>query len=266
MRHEFLLLGSGTSTGVPLAGCACAVCESTNPRNFRNRTSGLIAFASGDSLLIDAGPDLRHQCLAHKVRRVDSVLYTHSHADHILGTDDLRAFNFTHKNRITCYGTTDTFQGIKTAFPYIFSPNERYLGGLVAQLDMVEIPSEGDISVHGVLFKHFPLPHGDVTVTGFRVGELGYATDCKGLSSQAREVLRGVKILFLDGLRWESHNTHNSIHEAIEIAMSLGAETTYLIHTTHTIEYDEVSRKLPDGIKLGYDGLRVQFEDYSAAR
>lgn len=266
MPHEFLLLGCGTSTGVPLAGCACAVCESTNPRNFRNRTSGLITFASGDSLLIDAGPDLRHQCLAHRVRRVDSVLYTHSHADHILGTDDLRAFNFTHKNRITCYGTAETFHGIKTAFPYIFSPNERYLGGLVAQLDVVEIPSEGEIDVHGFRIKHFPLPHGDVSVTGFRVGDLGYATDCKGLSSQARDVLRGVKILFLDGLRWESHHTHNSIHEAIEIARSLGVETTYLIHTTHTIEYDEVSRKLPAGVKLGYDGLRVQFEDYSATR
>jgi phosphoribosyl 1,2-cyclic phosphate phosphodiesterase len=178
----------------------------------------------------------------------------------------LRAFNFTRKNRITCYGTAETFHGIKTAFPYIFSPNERYLGGLVAQLDVVEIPRHGEISIHDVLFRHFTLPHGDVSVTGFRVGELGYATDCKGLSAQAREALRGVKILFLDGLRWESHNTHNSIHEAIEIAKSLGVETTYLIHTTHTIEYAEVSRELPKGIQLGYDGLRVQFEDYSSTR
>lgn len=266
MRHDFLLLGCGTSTGVPLPGCACDVCNSDNPRNFRNRTSGLITFASGESLLIDAGPDLRHQCITHKVRRVDSVLYTHAHADHILGTDDLRAFNFTHKNRISCYGTPDTLHGIKCAFPYIFSPNEKYLGGLVAQLDLREISPDGEGDIHGARFSYFPLPHGDVSVTGFRIGELGYATDCKGLSARAREILRGVKVLFLDGLRWEAHNTHNSIHEAIHIARELCAENTYLIHTTHTVEYEEVSRQLPAGIYLGYDGLRVQFEDYSATR
>lgn len=264
MRHDFLLLGCGTSTGVPLAGCECEVCSSSNPRNFRNRTSGLITFASGESLLIDAGPDLRHQCLAHKVKRVDSVLYTHSHSDHILGTDDLRAFNFAGKNRISCYGSSDTLQGIKSAFPYIFSPNDKYLGGLVAQLDLHEISPESDGMIHGVHFEYFPLPHGDVTVTGFRVGELGYATDCKGLTPRAQEVLHGIKVLFLDGLRWEAHNTHNSIHEAIELARALKAETTYLIHTTHTIEYDAVSRQLPRGILLGYDGLRVQFDDHSA--
>jgi phosphoribosyl 1,2-cyclic phosphate phosphodiesterase len=219
----------------------------------------VIRLASGHSLLIDAGPDLRHQAIKYSVMHVDSVLYTHPHADHILGTDDLRAFNFTRKNRIACYGAPETLQVIRGTFPYIFTPNPTYAGGLIAQLDLYPIENDSSVEIDGVNAEFFPLPHGDVTTTGVRVGELGYATDCKGLSPRAAEVLRDVPILFLDGLRWESHNTHNSIHEAIEIARQLKAKKTYLIHTTHTIDYDEVSQQLPEGIELGFDGLTVQF-------
>jgi phosphoribosyl 1,2-cyclic phosphate phosphodiesterase len=260
MRNLFTLLGCGTSTGVPLPGCACAVCRSDNPKNFRNRTSGLIRLASGHSILIDAGPDLRHQAIKHGVMHVDSVLYTHAHADHILGTDDLRAFNFTRKNRITCYGTPETLQIIRGTFPYIFTPNPAYAGGLVAQLDLYPIENDSFTEIHGTMATFFPLPHGGITTTGVRIGELGYATDSKGLTPRAAEILHEVPILFLDGLRWEAHNTHNSIHEAVEIARELKAKKTYLIHTTHTVDYDEVSRQLPDGIELGFDGLTVEFE------
>ena len=261
MQHHFTLLGCGTSTGVPLPGCSCHVCLSGHPKNFRNRTAGAFHLASGEVILIDSGPDLRHQALQHNISRVDSVIFTHAHADHILGTDDLRAFNFTSKRRITCYGSSETLDGVRNAFPYIFNPKPTYLGGLVAQLDLVSIDPQGSSDIHGLSCHFFPLPHGDTTVTGVRVGDLGYATDCKGLSPRATDVLRGVTTLFLDGLRWESHNTHNSIHEACEIARELGAQTTYLIHTTHSIDYDEVSRQLPKGIELGYDGLRVAFQE-----
>jgi len=261
MIHRFTLLGCGTSTGVPLPGCQCSVCTSSNPRNFRNRTSAIIYHSSGKNLLIDAGPDLRHQCLAHKVNRIDSVLFTHAHADHIFGTDDLRSFNFIIKDRIQCYGSAETLTGLRNSFPYIFNPDPDYPGGKVAQIDLHEVSNLSSFSVFNSTVHAFPLPHGDTTVTGFRLGNLGYATDCKGLTLRAAEVLREVDYLFLDGLRWEPHNTHNSIGEAISISRELKAKQTYLVHTTHTIEYEEVSAQLPSGVALGYDGLCVEFAD-----
>lgn len=259
MQHTFTLLGSGTSTGVPLPGCECGVCTSGKERNSRDRTSGFINHASGKSILIDAGPDLRHQSLRNKIKRVDAVVYTHSHADHIYGTDDLRSFNFATGARIQCYGSHETLDGLKLAFPYIFNPNPNYRGGQVAKLDLNEISNESYFSLFDSRIETFPLPHGDITVTGFRFGELGYATDCKGLTPRATQILRGVRYLFLDGLRWEPHHTHNSISEAISIAAELGAQQTYLVHTTHTIDYDEISAKLPLGVELGYDGLKISF-------
>jgi phosphoribosyl 1,2-cyclic phosphate phosphodiesterase len=259
MQHEFVLLGSGTSTGVPVPGCRCAVCTSGDPRNFRNRTSGYIRLESGEGILIDATPDLRHQALQHEIDRVDAVLYTHAHADHICGTDDLRVFNFKKKAPIDCFGTSDTLAGVRSTFPYIFDRDPNYKGGEIAQLNLREIPDITDFTVLGSTIKAFPLPHGSTKVTGFRLGSLGYATDCKGLSHAAVEALRGVEWLWLDGLRWEPHRTHNSIQEAIDIARELGAGHTYLIHTTHSVDYQDVSSKLPAGIELGYDGLRIKF-------
>jgi phosphoribosyl 1,2-cyclic phosphate phosphodiesterase len=258
MRHQFTLLGSGTSTGVPLPGCQCAVCLSSNPKNFRNRTSAIIYHESGKALLVDAGPDLRHQCIQHRVHRVDSVIFTHAHADHIYGTDDLRSFNFVIKDRIQCYGSAETIAGLQQSFPYILNPNPHYPGGQLTQIDLNEISNITPFSIFGSTIIPFPLPHGRVTVTGFRLGNLGYASDCKGLTPRATEVLNGVEYLFLDGLRWEAHNTHNSISEAIAISESLNVKQTYLIHTTHTIEYEEVSAQLPAGVALGYDGLSVE--------
>lgn len=260
MEHSFTLLGSGTSTGVPLPGCSCAVCSSNNPKNFRDRTSGYIELASGEGILIDAGPDLRYQAIKNSIKRVDAVLYTHAHADHIYGTDDLRCFNFLSNRRITCYGSEETLKGLRYTFPYILQPDPSYRGAQVAKLDLLEISNLSGFTVFNTEVTAFPLPHGNTTVTGFRIGSLGYATDCKGLTERAAEVLRGVEYLFIDGLRWEPHNTHNSIDEAIAIARALGVKQCYLVHTTHTIDYDEVSAALPAGIELGYDGLSVVFE------
>lgn len=259
MEHEFVLIGSGTSTGVPMPGCGCAVCSSTNPRNFRNRTAGFVKFKSGATLLVDATTDLRHQCLQHHVKNVDAVLFTHAHSDHIGGTDDLRVFNFLSKRAIDCYGSAETLDGVRTMFPYIFKRDPSYQGGFIAQLTLNEIDNHVPFTVAGATIHPFPLPHGNVTVTGFRVGDLGYATDCKGLSPRAYEVLHGVNTLFLDGLRWEQHRTHNTIEEAIEIATKVKAKRTFLIHLTHAVDHDEVSARLPSGVELGYDGLSVTF-------
>ena len=256
---KFTLLGSGTSTGVPLAVCQCEVCASQDPKNHRNRTSGLIQLPSGFSILVDAGPDLRHQCIAHGVQRVDAVLYTHGHADHILGTDDLRSFNFFGRKRIPCYGSKATLVSLTRSFDYIFNPSASYVGGMLPQLDINEIPDEGELSIDEARFSLFLLPHGDVSVTGFRIGELAYCTDFKGLPERAAEQLRGVRYLFIDGIRYEPHNTHNTIEEAIDIAQELGAANTFIIHTTHSIDYSTVNPTLPPGIELGYDGLSVNF-------
>ncbi len=256
---EFILLGCGTSTGVPVPGCSCRVCTSTNPRNYRDRTSALITLDNGSSILVDAGPDLRQQALKHKIPSVEYVIFTHAHADHILGTDDLRTFNFITKKRITCFGTESTLTGIKQLFPYIFNPNPHYEGGMVAQLDLVEIHNEQNFTVADTTITPFPLTHGALTVTGFRIGQLGYATDFNAMSERGKEVLRGVKYLFIDGLRFEPHKTHLTIPQAIELAEQLEAEYTYLIHTTHSVDYDEVNARLPKGIELGYDGLKVRF-------
>jgi phosphoribosyl 1,2-cyclic phosphate phosphodiesterase len=260
MQHEFLLLGSGTSAGVPVPGCECAVCNSKDPLNWRNRTSALFTLSTGESLLIDATPDLRHQCLQHGVRRVDSVMFTHCHSDHICGTDELRAFNFKSGKAIDCLGTPETLAGIQSTFPYIFKHDPSYLGAPPARLNLREISNFESFCVAGVTFHPFPLPHGNVTVTGLRVGNIGYATDCKGLSPRAEEVLQGVDYLFLDGIRHEPHATHNSVEEAIEIARRVNAKQTYLIHITHALDHQQTSAALPQEIALGYDGLRVSFQ------
>ncbi len=256
---EFTLLGCGTSTGVPIPGCSCRVCTSEDPRNYRDRTSALITLDSGTTILVDAGPDLRQQALKHKIPSVDNVIFTHSHADHILGTDDLRNFNFISSKRIACFATEATFAGIKQTFPYIFNPNPFYQGGMVAQLDVEEIQNDQEFSIAGTTIIPFPLSHGAVTVTGFRIGQLGYATDLHALSERAEHVLRGVKYLFIDGLRFEPHPTHLTIQQAIEISQRLQAQQTFLVHMTHTIDYHEVSTQLPKGVALGYDGLKVSF-------
>jgi phosphoribosyl 1,2-cyclic phosphate phosphodiesterase len=235
------------------------VCTSGNPRNYRDRTSGLITLDNGSTILVDAGPDLRQQALKHKISSIENVIFTHAHADHILGTDDLRTFNFITKKRITCFGSEPTLTGIKQLFPYIFNPNPHYEGGMVAQLDLVEIRNDQNFTVAGTTIIPFPLTHGALTVTGLRIGQLGYATDFKTMSERGKEVLRGVKYLFIDGLRFEPHRTHLTISEAIDLARELGAEQTYLIHTTHSVDYDEVNSQLPKGIELGYDGLKVSF-------
>ena len=259
MEHQFVLIGSGTSTGVPMPGCSCNVCSSDNPFNFRDRTAGLIRFNSGLNALIDATPDLRHQAIKHRIKRVDAVLFTHSHADHICGTDDLRAFNFVQKHRIECFGSPETLAGIKSMFPYIFKHDQSYLGGLTAQLNLNEITNFEPFKFDNNTIYPFPLPHGNTVVTGYRIGNLGYATDCKGLSEKAYEILKGVDFLFLDGIRWKQHRTHNTIDEAIEIAQHIKAKQTYLIHMTHDVDHDEVCEKLPPAISLGYDGLTIKF-------
>ena len=245
-----------------MPGCRCAVCLSTNPRNKRSRTSALIRTNNAGqeyNILIDTSPDLRQQALSWEINSINAVLFTHAHADHILGLDDLRGYNYIQRTLIPCYGMENTINEIKRCFAYIFNQNDGYEGGLLPQLAMHLIEPYSVFAVGPVTVQSFLLHHGKSKVCGFRVGEMAYATDCNFIPDESKELLQDLKVLVLDGLRYEDHKTHFTIPQAIEVAEELKAETTYLIHMTHTVDHDEVSKKLPANIKLAYDGLMLDF-------
>ena len=252
------ILGCGTSTGVPIPGCPCPICNSADPRNNRTRTSALITLDNGSSLLIDTTTDLRLQALRSEVKRVDAVLFTHHHSDHVLGLDDLRGFNFVQHGSIQCFGSKNTLAELRRVFPYAFKPPPDYLGGLLVQLDFHEIEAPQPFTASGATVLPFLLMHGPMPVMGFRIGCFAYATDCNHIPAESKKLLQGLKCLVLDGLRYEAHATHFSIPQAVEIALEIGAETTYLTHMTHSVDYEAVSARLPAQVRLAYDGLAIE--------
>lgn len=251
------ILGCGTSTGVPVPGCHCPVCTSGDPKNERLRTSALFTGDDGHSVLIDAGTDLRSQALKHGVKRVDSVLFTHSHSDHILGVDDLRCFNFIQRSTINCYGTDKTLLEIERLFSYIFNSDSDYEGGLLADLSMHRIHDYKPFSIGTTTIVPLLLWHGRMPVTGFRIGDFVYATDCNSIPEESKQIMRGAKYLFLDGLRYREHKTHFTVDEAVAISHELEAEMTYLIHMSHDIDYKSASASLPPTVQLAFDGLEI---------
>ncbi|NLF24396.1 MAG: MBL fold metallo-hydrolase [Deltaproteobacteria bacterium] len=252
------ILGCGTSTGVPIPACSCQVCTSSDPRNNRTRASALITFNDQQSLLIDACTDLRHQVLKWGVKNVHAVLFTHPHSDHILGLDDLRGFNFVQSEPIPCFACKDTLQELRRIFPYAFEPPPNYLGGQLVQLDFHEISPPQPFIALGKEIQPFLLMHGTKAATGYRIGDFAYATDCNHIPPQSKALLKGLRCLILDGLRHQPHATHFTISQAIEVAMELNAEITYLTHMTHDVDYESVSAKLPAKVRLAYDGLEIK--------
>jgi len=263
MNATLRILGSGPSTGVPIPACGCAVCRSGSPRNERLRSSALISTPRA-SVLIDTSPDLRQQALRHGLSDVSAVLFTHSHADHILGFDDLRSFNFVRRHAIPCYGTALTLRDLQRTFYYLVDPPPEYKGGMLAKVTFHEIEPEQRFAVAGLRMQAFQLLHGDAPVTGFRSGNLAYATDCSSLPEQAQRLLGGVEHFVIDGLREAPHATHFSIAQAIDAARAVGARRIYLTHLSHSVDYYRVSSMLPDGVALAFDGMSIDFEpDYS---
>ncbi|HYR27262.1 MAG TPA: MBL fold metallo-hydrolase [Thermoanaerobaculia bacterium] len=252
MRITFL--GTGTSTGVPVVGCHCRVCTSTNPRNQRLRQSVSIE-ANGKHFLIDTTPDLRLQLLRHPIPRLDFVLLTHSHSDHLMGLDDIRPFNFRQRESIQAFANASTAKAVRRVFSYIWDDSQ--LGGGKPQLDLIEV--EEAFTHLGIEIVPIPVDHGDWTILGFRIGNFAYITDTNGIPDASMELLRGVEVLALDGLRpAPRHPTHFVIAEAVEIAQRIGARETWLIHLTHEVEHDEIEATLPEGIRLAYDGLVLE--------
>ncbi len=245
-------LGTGTSTGVPVIGCDCAVCKSDNPKNRRGRVSVMLTW-DDNNVVIDTGPDFREQMLRHDVQHVEAVLYTHSHVDHLYGLDDLRMFCFRRGGPIPTYAEPFTAGRIRHVFDYIFQTKTE--GGGTAKLDLE--PIDGPFELLGRTIIPLVVMHGSLPVTAFRVGQFAYCTDCNSVPDETLAGLEGVDTLVLDALRQKPHSTHFSIDEAISVAQDVGARQTYFVHMTHDVDHDAVNADLPDGIDLAYDGLQI---------
>lgn len=264
MPHmQVTLLGTGTSTGVPVIGCRCQVCASEDPRDQRTRCACHID-VNGISLIIDTGPDFRGQALREVIARVDAVLFTHHHFDHIVGLDDLRPYFFDNRGSIPCYARSNTAVVLSRMFQYIFV-EATYPG--VPNLDLHEVEGPFDVVSRydprlSVQVVPVEVWHGPLAMYGYRIGRFAYLTDTNRIPEHSFAQLRDLDVLVLDALRHEAHPTHFTIEEAIEIAQRVGARQTYFIHMTHSILHAEEDARLPGGINLGYDGL--QFEVFGS--
>jgi len=248
------ILGTGTSHGVPMIGCDCAVCTSQDPRDRRTRASVLVE-ADDHPILIDTAPEMRMQCLACNVRRVETVLYTHCHADHVAGLDDLRRFNWLNGGPLTCYADPPTVDALDRMFPYAFAHMPSYPSSK-PELELARI--DGPFEVFGTRVVPIPMFHGDLPVLGFRFGPFAYCTDCSRIPDESFELLAGVKVLILDALRHKPHPTHFTVRQAVEAARRVGAQGTYFTHIAHDLPHRATNEALPDGMALGYDGQVIE--------
>jgi phosphoribosyl 1,2-cyclic phosphate phosphodiesterase len=248
-------LGTGTSLGVPMIGCTCEVCRSADPRDKRLRPSILIETPAPAAILVDTTPDLRQQALTYGIQRLDAILFTHSHADHIFGFDDIRGFNFTQKAAIPCYATHDVWEQLRRVFYYAFDGLPRKGGG-VPRLEAHEI--DGPFSVAGVRVVPVPLWHGDARILGFRFGDFAYLTDCSAIPDESRALVAGVDTLVIDALRDTKHSTHFTVAEALEAIAALAPRRAYFTHMAHQLGHAATSARLPAGVELAYDGLVLE--------
>lgn len=256
-------LGTGTSMGVPTLGCGCAVCTSADPHDRRLRPSLLLRWrdpaqpgAHERVVVIDTGPDFREQALRNGLTRVDAVFYTHSHADHILGLDDLRPLSFTvfrEGGPIPLYATPETAAVLERIFEYTFSPRSTYPTRARVQLE----PLAGPTAVHGVEFLPIPLHHGEMEISGFRFGRAAYLTDVSAIPESSFALLEGLDHLVVSALRHKPHASHATVEQAVGWAMRIGARQTWLTHIAHELGHEETNRALPANIRLAYDGLSL---------
>ena len=250
MEVEFTFLGTGTSQGVPIIGCASEVCQSENTRDQRLRSS-LLVKAGGAAVVIDTGPDFRQQCLRARVDALDAVVFTHEHKDHVAGLDDIRPFNFFSRKDMPVFATERVEKALQREFKYIFKAD--YPGVPRVQLHRI---AEEPFAIGDARWWPLPVLHHKLPVLGFRIGGLAYITDANQLSPLALERLEGVDVLVLNALRRESHLSHFTLEQALEWASKIGARQTYFTHISHQLGFhDSVNAELPDGVALAYDGL-----------
>jgi phosphoribosyl 1,2-cyclic phosphate phosphodiesterase len=256
MRVTFL--GTGTSHGVPMIGCRCDVCRSGDPRDRRWRPSIYIEGPSGGAVLVDTGPDLRAQALAYDVTRVDAIFFTHGHADHVVGLDEVRRFNALQGGAIPCFADALTIDEISRMFGYVFDAHTPKGGG-VPELAFTRITAGESLRVAGMTIVPLTVYHGQRPVLGFRVGAFAYLTDCSRIPDHTWPLLDGLEVVVLDALRERPHPTHFSLSEAVDAAGRVGAPRTYFTHICHDLPHAATSARLPPGMELAYDGLRLEW-------
>jgi phosphoribosyl 1,2-cyclic phosphate phosphodiesterase len=251
-------LGTGTSFGIPQIGCGCAVCASGDPRDKRGRTS-VVVQEGGKAILVDTPPELRVSMVREGIRAVDAVIYTHDHADHTHGIDDLRALSGHHRGTLPIYGPADALERMAVKFDYIFRPDVRPIPGSSRPAVTVTALEAG---VHATIAGMDVLPlrfsHGPSEVFGYRFGQIAYLTDVKEVPAAERAALKGLDVLVINALFHRSHPTHLSIPEAVETALAIGAKRTFLTHLTHETGHAALEAELPPEVRSAYDGLVVE--------
>jgi phosphoribosyl 1,2-cyclic phosphate phosphodiesterase len=259
---KLTFLGTGTSFGVPQIGCGCAVCHSTDLRDKRTRSGALIESSTGTRVLIDTPPELRLQLVASNIGSVDAVVFTHSHADHIHGIDDVRAFTMGRASPLLMYGSASTMADIAQRVPYVLDENMKPLPGTYKpEARAVVVEAGQKVIVGDLTLIPIEIPHGNTPVFAWRIGKLGYITDAKSVPEAAFEALKGVSVLVINALFRRPHPTHLSLSEALAVAERIAPERTYLTHLTHDNFHAELDAELPDGVSPAYDGLVVHIDD-----
>jgi phosphoribosyl 1,2-cyclic phosphate phosphodiesterase len=256
MNLKITVLGSGTSSGVPTIGCTCPVCHSADPRDTRLRPSILIRH-EGQNIAIDTTPDFRTQVLRAHIDRLDAIVFTHAHADHILGLDDVRPFNFHQKKHIPIYASPPTFATIRRIFDYVFDNRERNTSIPKLEVNLID---EAPFDVLGLRFEPIPLRHGLDTIFGFRFANAAYLTDHNEVPESSMQKLRGLDVLFLDALRHKPHPTHSTVAASIATAQALQPRRTFFTHICHDLPHAATEASLPPGIFMAYDGLEIEVD------
>jgi phosphoribosyl 1,2-cyclic phosphate phosphodiesterase len=258
---KLTFLGTGTSFGVPQLGCGCAVCRSPDPRDRRTRVGAVVELDSGTRILIDTPPELRMQLIAAGISDVDAVLFTHDHADHTHGIDDLRAITVRRAAPLAVYGSQETIAALTRKFDYIFDAAVKARPGSSKPEGEARVVNPGEVfRVGGAEVLPMALPHGPSNVMGYRIGRLGYVTDAKMLPAEAIAQLRGVSVLVINALFRTEHPSHLSIPEAVDVARTIGAERTFLTHLTHRTAHADLEAELPRGVAPAFDGLTLRID------
>lgn len=255
MKAVLTVLGSGTSMGVPTIGCQCRVCTSTDSRDRRTRPSIMLEYAER-CVLIDTTPDFREQAIREHIRHLDAIVYTHAHADHILGLDDVRPLSFRSPEKIPLYAFPDTADGLRRIFKYIFDADYKFGG--IARVEIKHI--NGSLELFGANFEPIMVLHGDAKIHGFRFGSAAYLTDFSEIPPQSMERLRGLDILFLDALRHKPHPTHSTVANSLRLVEELRPQRAFFTHISHDLPHEETNRELPAHVRLAHDGLKLEFE------
>ena len=259
MDAHLTFLGTGTSMGVPTLGCDCEVCTSADPRDRRLRPSVLIRWSEDGAertVLIDTGPDFREQALRHRIVGIDAVLYTHSHADHVLGMDDLRPLSFMRyreKGPIPLYVTPETDEVLRRVYDYTFKPGATYINRARVELH----PLGEAATIHGVGFRRIPILHGGLEIAGFRFGNTAYLTDVSAIPEESFALLTGVEVLIVSALRHHPHPSHATVAQALGWSRRVGARQTWFTHIAHELGHEATNRMLPADVRLAYDGLQI---------